>query len=42
MVRASGLFIVPIIDRVPGASVTGVVGSLSLGLIHQGVLGLLF
>lgn len=26
MVRASGLFIVPIIDRVPGASVTGVVG----------------
>lgn len=26
MVRASGLFIVPIIERVPGASVTGVVG----------------
>jgi hypothetical protein len=26
VVRASGLFIVPIIERVPGASVTGVVG----------------
>jgi hypothetical protein len=36
----SGLFIVPIIERVPGASVTGVVGP--LGLIHQGLLGSLF